>query len=257
MEQLLVQIENDGLIIYNESALKYLVLKFFYETCKTSHANKYNVIGRGESAGNFEQWLKETLADDEKQTLIWVWDELRRQRLIAPTGKDLINPDDWYAITDKGIAAVEGKNYSEFGETAIFINKGEVYTGYKAIKCLMKEAKQTLFIIDSYMSDEVLDMIDTIDPKVKIKIITKNLQGDFKNAYKKMKKQRGKLEVKILDHFHDRFIILDENACYQLGGSIKDAGSKAMVLDKKEDNISQKIQEEANKVWKTATILKS
>src|SRR6266851_5659029 len=125
---LLAAIEHDGLVSYSESNLKFLLLKFIYEETKNSRTvHKYNAIGRS-GQGMFERSLRRALRSDEKETLIWAWDELRRLRLITPTGTDLVNPDDWVRITEKGIAAIEGKGYAEYVEGEVFINKGEVYT---------------------------------------------------------------------------------------------------------------------------------
>jgi hypothetical protein len=74
-------------------------------------------------------------------------------------------------------------------------------------------------------------------------------------ALKKLQKERGKIEVRQSDHFHDRFIVVDSAAAYQLGGSIKDAGAKATVIDKKEDSTAQRILKEAEGIWTTSTIL--
>jgi len=43
------------------------------------------------------------------------WDELRRLRLITPTGTDLVNPTTG-SCNGKGIAAIEGKDYAEYVE---------------------------------------------------------------------------------------------------------------------------------------------
>jgi hypothetical protein len=83
-------------------------------------------VGRN-GPGDFERWLGITLTEDEKETLIWIWGDLLRLRLITPTGKDLV-----VRVTDKGIAAIDGKSYVEYDEQEVFIAKGEVYSAAKA-----------------------------------------------------------------------------------------------------------------------------
>src|SRR5258708_973451 len=96
-------IESNGLISFSEKALKYKLLQFIYdETKRRQHVEKYNTIGR-DGAGDFERWLGITLTEDEKETLIWIWGDLLRLRLLTPTGKDLVVPDNWVRVTDKGI----------------------------------------------------------------------------------------------------------------------------------------------------------
>ena len=126
-------IESNGLISFSEKALKYKLLQFIYKESKErQHVEKYNTIGR-DAPGDFERWLKITLTKEEKETLIWIWGDLLRLRLITPTGKDLVIPDNWVRVTDKGIAAIEGKSYVEYDEQEVFIAKGEVFTAYRTI----------------------------------------------------------------------------------------------------------------------------
>jgi hypothetical protein len=55
-----------------------------------------------------------------------------------------------------------------------------------------------------------------------------------------------------LTQFHDRFIIVDGRACYQLGGVINHAGAKATVIGIKSDAIRDRVSAKAGKVWAAA-----
>jgi len=203
----------------------------------------------------FERSLRRALRSDEKETLIWAWDELRRLRLITPTGTDLVNPDDWVRITEKGIAAIEGKGYAEYVEGEVFINKGEVYTAYTKIKAILRQARRELLIIDPHLSGEVVEMLSTLEGGIEIRVLGTYFHGDFKVAYKKLQRERGNIEVRQSDHFHDRFIIVDKTGVYQLGGSIKDAGAKATVIDKKQDSTAERIVKEVEAIWPRSSTL--
>jgi hypothetical protein len=246
-------IESHGLISFSEKALKYKLLQFIYNACKTQmHVEKYNTIGR-DGQGDFERWLRINLTDDEKGTLIWIWEDLIRLRLITPTGKDLVIPDNWVRVTDKGIAAIEGKSYVEYDEHEMFIPKGEVYTAYRTIKNIMVEGRTEILVIDPYVDEDLLDMFASLDSSVKIRVLTEHLKGDFKLAYRKLLQQRGGIEVRCSSQFHDRFIVLDGQACYQLGGSINHAGAKATTIGKKSDAIRDSVIAEVEKTWASAS----
>jgi hypothetical protein len=76
-------IESNGLISFSEKALKYKLLHFIYKESKErEHVEKYNTIGR-DAPGDFERWLRITLTKEEKETLIWIWGDLLRLRLIT------------------------------------------------------------------------------------------------------------------------------------------------------------------------------
>jgi hypothetical protein len=245
-------VEKSGLVSYNEGSLKFLLLSHLHEESSNSRpAHKYNVIGRS-GRGMFEQWLGITLRPDEKETLIWAWNELIRRRLITPTGEDLVNPDDWVRVTDKGEAVVKGKEYAEYTGEEEFINRGEVYTAYIKIKALMKQARKELLVVDSHVGEELVDMLSTLDEAIDIRLLITHVHGDFKTSFQKLQKQRGRMEARKSDHFHDRFIIVDKLGCVQLGSSIKDAGAKATVIDRKDGAVAERIIKEAEAAWQMA-----
>jgi hypothetical protein len=250
--QLLETIEAAGLISFGEEALKFLLLKFLAEEQKNGRSvYKYNAVGK-RVQGDLERWLKTDLLPDEKQTLIWAWDELMRLRLIAPTGADLIAPDDWVKITDRGIAAVEGKTYTEYSEIEVFISKGEVYTAFRALQQIFQQARSEVIIIDPYIDEQALDHVAALEPTIKVQLLTEHVKGSFRAAYNKLLQQRGNVEARVVAHFHDRFIMVDGAVCYQLGSSINHLGSKAAVIDRKSESVRDKVLSEFADVWPTS-----
>jgi hypothetical protein len=253
--KLLEAIEVSGLISFGEESLKFLLLKFVSEERKNGRPlHKYNTIGRG-AQGEFERWLGRDLTPDEKDSLIWTWDELIRLRLIAPTGTDLVATDSWIKLTDRGAAAVEGKTFTEYAEVESFISKGEVYSAFRTLQRILRQARSEVIIIDPYVDEQVLDLIAAINPHVEVQLVTEHLRGIFAAAYRKLLQQRGNLEARVAAHFHDRFVILDRAVCYQLGSSINNLGSKATVIDRKSNTVRDKILSEVAAVWAQATPL--
>ncbi|MGB7495663.1 MAG: GGDEF domain-containing protein [Candidatus Acidiferrum sp.] len=106
----------------DEIKLGYLLLTFLRSFTQNRPANKFNVIGRS-GRGEFEIWLNKDVPPHEKQSLIWLWDELKRARLINATGTDLVNPDDWV------IASPKGQTISESEFAAIFTDELRERTG--------------------------------------------------------------------------------------------------------------------------------
>ena len=98
----------------DETKLGYLFLEYLRVSARDRVVNKFNVIGRS-TKGEFEMWLRRDIPPDEKQTLIWVWDELKGARLINATGTDLINPDDWVIVSPRGLTISESEFAAMFG----------------------------------------------------------------------------------------------------------------------------------------------
>ena len=252
---ILETIEDSGIIAFSEEALKFLLLRFVAEEHRNHRTpGKYNTIGRS-TQGDLERWLGKDLTTDEKDSLIWAWGELMRLRLIAPTGTDLFNPDDWVKLTERGASAVEGKTFTEYAEIEEFISKGQVYTAFRIVQRIFQQARSSVIVIDPYVDEQVLDHVVALDPGINVQIITEHVKGNFKMAYHKLLRQRGNLETRVAAHFHDRFIILDKAACYQLGSSINNLGGKATVIDRKSALVRDKTLSEFATLWTGATRL--
>lgn len=56
-----------------------------------------------------------------------------------------------------------------------------------------------------------------------------------KEEIKKFESQYGKINIKQLDDNHDRFLIIDNEECYQLGASLNYAGKKMFDIIKNEN----------------------
>jgi len=250
---LLEVIESSGMLSFGEEALKFSLLKFVAQEQRSGRQiHKYNTVGKT-GQGNFERWLKVDLTSDERDSLIWAWNELVRLRLIAPTGTDLIAPDDWVKLTERGFAAIEGKTFTEYAEIEAFISKGEVYTAFRILQGIFQQARSEIIVIDPYIDEQVLDHIAATDAGVRAQVVTEHVKGNFKIAYRKLLQQRGNLEARVVAHFHDRFIILDGRACYQLGASINHLGNKATVIDLKSSTVRDKVLSEFASLWPGAT----
>jgi diguanylate cyclase (GGDEF)-like protein len=95
----------------DEIKLGYLLLTFLRVNARDRAVHKFNVIGRS-TKGEFEFWLQRDVSSPEKQSLIWMWDGLKRTRLISATGEDLVNPDDWVLVSPKGLT-ISGREFAE------------------------------------------------------------------------------------------------------------------------------------------------
>ena len=85
----------------DEIKLGFLLLQHLRVATRDRSVHKFNVIGRS-TKGEFETSVGRDISTSEKHSLIWLWDELKRARLINATGTDLVNPDDWVVVSPKG-----------------------------------------------------------------------------------------------------------------------------------------------------------
>jgi hypothetical protein len=62
-------------------------------------------------------------------------------------------------------------------------------------------------------------------------VYTENISPSFQLALTKHNQQYEKIDVKSIQHFHDRFLIIDTEI-YHIGASIKDLGKKVFAFSK-------------------------
>jgi hypothetical protein len=88
--------------------------------------------------------------------------------------------------------------------------------------------------------------------------VEKKLPRDFKLELIKFRKQVSHIaiEIRTTAAFHDRFIVIDNREFYHVGASIKDAGKRAFMISRIEDqqNLGS-IRETIRSEWESGTAL--
>jgi len=135
---------------------------------------------------------------------------------------------------------------------------GTPYDAYKQIKEIIALATKKLIIVDPYVDNSNVTLLENAQPGVEIQVLTRKMQGDFQLVAQKFKKQRemagqGSVEVcKDRGAFHDRFIVADDNF-FHMGASIKDAGAKVFAINEIEDSRNKRmLMESIYKAWDAA-----
>ena len=102
---------------------------------------------------------------------------------------------------------------------------GQIYDAYEFICGLIKRAKTRIILIDNYVDDTVLTMLDKRETGVSATIYTQKISPQFQLDIAKHNAQYPAVDVKEFTKSHDRFLILD-NQVYLTGASLKDLGKK-------------------------------
>lgn len=98
---------------------------------------------------------------------------------------------------------------------------------------LIRGAKKRIVLIDNYIDDSVLTMLDKRQKGVQATILTKNISRQLSLDFEKHNAQYAPIEVKQFDKAHDRFLCIDETV-YHIGASLKDLGKKWFAFNKME-----------------------
>jgi len=159
------------------------------------------------------------------------------QRLDRVEVKLLENDQKFNKVFD----ALESKD--RIPEQGIFF-EGQIFDAYKFVSDIFRSANKSIVIIDNYVDDTVLIHLTKVKKGVDVKIVTKSISDQFRLDLKKFSEQYFLVEAKVLKNIHDRFIIIDGNIVYQIGGSLKDLGKKLFgftKMDKAGLSVIQKI----------------
>ncbi len=102
---------------------------------------------------------------------------------------------------------------------------GQIYDAYEFTCGLIKSAKTRIILIDNYVDETVLTMLDKRKAGVTATIYTQKISSQFQLDIIKHNAQYPSIDVKEFTKSHDRFLILD-NQVYLIGASLKDLGKK-------------------------------
>ncbi len=102
---------------------------------------------------------------------------------------------------------------------------GQIFDAYTFVNDRIREAKKRIILIDNYVDDSVLTMLDKRHKNVEAIVYTKNISRQLSLDFEKHNAQYSPIEVKQFDRAHDRFLCIDDTV-YLVGASIKDLGKK-------------------------------
>ena len=111
---------------------------------------------------------------------------------------------------------------------------GQIFDAYRFVAGLIKSAKKEIVLIDNYVDETVLTMLDKRGPSVKATIYTKQVSTQFQLDINRHNAQYPPIEVQAFNKAHDRFLIIDEKV-YHIGASLKDLGKKWFAFSLMQD----------------------
>ena len=128
----------------------------------------------------------------------------------------------------------------------VFYN-GQIYDAYTFVSDLIKSAKKRIVLVDNYVDETVLTLLDKRDEGVSAVIYTQQISRQFQLDIDRHNAQYVPIDVEVFRLSHDRFLCIDDDV-YHIGASIKDLGKKWFGFSKMEiltpDELVEKINRE-------------
>lgn len=103
---------------------------------------------------------------------------------------------------------------------------GQIFDAWHFVSGLIKEAKQSIVLIDNYVDESVLLLMAKRKAGVSAGIFTGTITKQLEADIQKHNAQYPPIQVKSFTRSHDRFLIIDEETVYHIGASLKDLGKK-------------------------------
>ncbi len=126
--------------------------------------------------------------------------------------RELKNKVDFFVRTS--LPPVEGIFYD-----------GQIFDAYRFASDLVRKAKKSVVLIDNYVDDTVLSLLDKRADNVTATIYTQNISHQLQLDLNRHNVQYTPIEIKTFNKSHDRFVLIDDEV-YHIGASLKDLGKK-------------------------------
>lgn len=142
---------------------------------------------------------------------------LEHQQLVILNRQDETDRKiDWifHELEDKNSRPIQGIFYD-----------GQIFDAYTFVCGLIKEAKKSIILIDNYIDETILTLLDKREQGVEATIYTKSISRQLRLDLDRHNAQYPQISVATATNFHDRFLIIDETV-YHIGASLKDLGKK-------------------------------
>ena len=108
---------------------------------------------------------------------------------------------------------------------------GQIFDAYNFISDLVRKAKNEIILIDNYVDDSVLKILNKRENIVAATIYTAHISENLKLDLEKHNSQYQPINIKQFNKSHDRFMIID-NEVYHIGASLKDLGKRIFAFSK-------------------------
>ncbi|MFY8019547.1 MAG: ORF6N domain-containing protein [Bacteroidia bacterium] len=137
---------------------------------------------------------------------------------------------------EKIFKALEDKN--QIPLKGLFF-EGQIFDAYVLLTKIIQSAQSSIILIDNYMDETVLTMLNNKNKAVRVELFTSNISKEFLLAFKKFEAQNPKTQLNKLTKSHDRFMIIDGRELYHFGASLKDLGKKWFAFSRLDDLVEE------------------
>ena len=158
--------------------------------------------------------------------------EKRQIETEEKLNRNLLRIDEKLDINEKNFEKVfDALEAADLPKQGVFCD-GQIFDSYEFVSDLIRKAKASIVLVDNYVDDTVLSMLDKRKSGVSATIYTQSISKQLNLDLQKHNAQYAPIDVRLIKNFHDRFLFLDEKTIYHIGASVKDLGKKVFGFSK-------------------------
>jgi hypothetical protein len=115
------------------------------------------------------------------------------------------------------------------GPLSVAMAHGQVFDYFDELRRVIEGAKQDLLFVDPYLDSEFVSRyLSHVSKGATIRLLARERLATLLPAVDLFAKQSQlAIQVRSAPNFHDRYVFVDGNACYQSGASFKDGAKSA------------------------------
>lgn len=110
---------------------------------------------------------------------------------------------------------------------------GQIFDAYVFVCDLIRRANKRIILIDNYIDESVLTLLNKRSRGVLATVCTKRIDDNLRLDIEQHNDQYAPINVRTASNIHDRFLIIDD-ILYHIGASIKDLGKKLFAFSRME-----------------------
>ena len=116
--------------------------------------------------------------------------------------------------------------------TGVVIEQGMQFDYFDRVRKIIEQARDEILFVDPYMGPEfVSKYMRLIGSNVKVRLLTSVDANSLAIALSFLAKQsKIGAEIRLSKQLHDRFIFVDQKACYMSGASFKDGAKRSPTI---------------------------
>ncbi|KPJ94827.1 MAG: hypothetical protein AMJ53_04345 [Gammaproteobacteria bacterium SG8_11] len=199
--------------------LKFAILAYL-STVKKQH--KINLLGRTNSEGHLEGFMNIKFDNEIRHRADFAFEELKNTDLICPTYSDIIEPENWVEITDKGRKCLENKTLDNLDKELLALDKNLLEIRDGAWAALEAKTDDSLRQAAHSARELITHVLQKAAPNEKVKL-QPNFLKDNTSSSGLTRKQRAKLiledrhgkssktELKVIDASIDLLLAINDD----------------------------------------------